>query len=121
MRLSSRLLALAMLLPASFWLASAAQADAPDPHAGMAMPAQGAAVAMRSSRWSDPASWPSGHVPRAGEAVTIAKDRSVVLDVSPPALRSLTVEGKLSFAPDRDQNHIGIARRRPNGDVPPTW
>ena len=54
------------------------------------------------SRWSDPASWPDGKVPHAGDAVTIGRDRDVVLDVSPPALRSLTINGKLSFSDDRD-------------------
>jgi len=52
--------------------------------------------------WSDPASWPDGKVPRAGDAVTIGRDKDIVLDVTPPALRSLTINGKLSFAPDRD-------------------
>src|SRR5690606_32213663 len=39
-----------------------------------------------------------------GEAVTIARGTEVVLDVDPPALRSLTVDGKLRFANDRDIN-----------------
>ncbi|MBO9670749.1 MAG: G8 domain-containing protein, partial [Sphingobium sp.] len=68
----------------------------------MSMPAQAPAAAMKPSRWSDPKSWPDGKVPAAGDAVTIARDRSVILDVSPPALRSLTINGKLSFATDRD-------------------
>src|SRR6202000_1219141 len=54
------------------------------------------------SRWSDPKSWPDGKVPREGDAVTIARDKDVVLDVNPAALRSLTIEGKLSFSNDRD-------------------
>jgi cell migration-inducing and hyaluronan-binding protein len=41
-------------------------------------------------------------VPRAGDKVTIAAGKDVVLDVSPPALGSLTIEGKLSFANTRD-------------------
>jgi len=68
----------------------------------MSMPAQAPAVAMKQSRWSDPKSWPSGKVPVAGEAVTIARGRSITLDVSPPALRSLTINGKLSFADVHD-------------------
>ena len=60
---------------------------------------QGAPVAVR---WSDPAAWPDGKVPGEGDAVTIARGTEVVLDVSPPALRSLTVDGKLRFADDRD-------------------
>ncbi len=53
-------------------------------------------------RWSDPAAWPDGKVPRAGDAVTIGRDKDIILDVSPPALRSLTVNGKLSFSNDLD-------------------
>src|SRR6186713_854008 len=58
--------------------------------------------AARQARWSDPATWPNRKVPVAGEAVTIAKDKAVVLDVSPPALGSLTIDGKLSFANTAD-------------------
>ena len=54
------------------------------------------------SRWSDAATWPGGQVPGAGEAVTISEGMDVVLDVSPPALRSLNIEGKLSFSNDLD-------------------
>ena len=48
-------------------------------------------------RWSDPATWPGGQVPAAGADVTIPSDRTVLLDVSPPALASLTIEGALVF------------------------
>ena len=41
-------------------------------------------------------------MPVAGDAVTIAKGKDVVLDVSPPALGSLSIDGKLSFANNRD-------------------
>src|SRR5690606_21828994 len=63
-----------------------------------------APVAVKTVRWSDPAAWPGGKVPAAGDAVTIARNMDVVLDVDPPALRSLTVDGKLRFANDRDVN-----------------
>jgi G8 domain-containing protein len=43
-------------------------------------------------RWSDPATW-GGRAPKAGAAVTIPKSRRVLLDVSPPPLKSLKVEG----------------------------
>ena len=102
MRLTSRLRRLAVLIPATVWLGAGAQAEAPNPHAHMDMPAQSRAAAAAVSRWSDPASWPGGKVPQAGDAVTIGRDRNIVLDTTPPALRSLTVEGKLSFANDRD-------------------
>ena len=53
--------------------------------------------------WSDPASWPDGKVPRA----RATRSRSAATWTSsstsaPPALRSLTIDGKLSFADERD-------------------
>jgi cell migration-inducing and hyaluronan-binding protein len=87
-----------MLLPAALLLSMGVQASAQDDHAGMAMPAQAPASAVKQSRWSDPASWPEGKVPRAGDAVTIGRDKNILLDVAPPALRSLTINGKLSFS-----------------------
>jgi len=94
----------ALLLPGSLLFGASADAVAQETHvhADAAASADAPPVAMRHLRWSDPATWPDGKVPRAGDAVTIARDMDVVLDVAPPALRSLTVDGKLSFADDRD-------------------
>ena len=47
--------------------------------------------------WSDPSAWPSGLVPVAGDSVVIPQDRTVRLDVSPPPLASLTINGALVF------------------------
>src|SRR5213079_2347110 len=58
--------------------------------------------AVKQARWSDAATWPSRKVPVAGDKVTIEKGKDVVLDVSPPALNGLTIEGKLSFADNKD-------------------
>ena len=102
MRKQARLLLVSLLVPASLLLGIGAQAVAEDMHDHMAMPAQAPASELHRSLWSDPASWPDGKVPGAGDAVTIARDREVVLDVSPPVLRSLTIDGKLSFSDDRD-------------------
>src|SRR6266481_6161891 len=55
-----------------------------------------------AKRWSDPAAWPDKKVPTKDAVVTIEKDMNVVLDVSPPPLRSLTINGKLSFADNKD-------------------
>src|SRR6202163_4497362 len=55
-----------------------------------------------AKRWSDPAAWPDKKVPTKDAVVTIEKDMNVVLDVTPPALRSLTINGKLSFADNKD-------------------
>ena len=100
MRVQFRLLA-STVLPAALSLGLGAEAAAQDAHAHMDTPARASATAQ-PTRWSDPASWPGGKVPQAGDAVTIARDRNIVLDVSPPALRSLTVNGRLGFADDRD-------------------
>ena len=71
-----------------------------DPAADTAV--QTPAAAMRKVRWSDASAWPNGRVPVAGDEVTIARDLDMVLDVTPPALRSLTVDGKLTFSNERD-------------------
>src|SRR3982751_228858 len=57
----------------------------------------GKSPSAKPARWSDPATWPDRKVPRAGDKVTIAEGKDVVLDVSPPALGGLTIDGKLSF------------------------
>jgi cell migration-inducing and hyaluronan-binding protein len=62
----------------------------------------GSSSAVKGGRWSDPATWSDKKVPGKDAAVTIGKDIAVVLDVSPPALRSLTINGKLSFANNKD-------------------
>ncbi len=54
------------------------------------------------TNWSDPAAWPNGKVPVAGDKVTIARGKDVVLDISPPALGGLSIDGKLSFATNAD-------------------
>src|ERR1700692_4143579 len=55
-----------------------------------------------AKRWSDPATWPDKKVPAKDAVVTIDRDMNVVLDVTPPALHSLTINGKLSFADNKD-------------------
>lgn len=48
-------------------------------------------------RWSSPDTW-QGKPPVAGSAVTIPANRTVLLDTSPPALKSLTIQGTLICA-----------------------
>src|ERR1700734_1496561 len=55
-----------------------------------------------AKRWSDAAAWPDKKAPAKDALVTIGKDMNVVLDVSPMPLRSLTINGKLSFADKKD-------------------
>jgi len=93
-----------LLLFVPLLLATGGTAAAQDHHAHQAEDAavQQRPSALRTVRWSDPAAWPDGRVPGEGDAVTIARDKEVVLDVDAKGLRSLTIDGKLSFASDRD-------------------
>ncbi|HET9943302.1 MAG TPA: G8 domain-containing protein, partial [Terriglobia bacterium] len=59
-------------------------------------------AAPGASRWSDPATWPDRKVPAAGAKVNIGKDKNVLLDVTPPALGGLLIDGKLTFSNDAD-------------------
>jgi len=60
------------------------------------------AGSARPTNWSDPASWPDKKVPAAGDKVEIASGKEVILDVSPPALGGVTVNGKLTFGDKAD-------------------
>ena len=84
---------LASLVPAFLVVFTVVQAQAPE---GRRSPS------AKPARWSDPATWPDRQVPRAGDKVTIAAGKDVVLDVSPPALAGLTIDGKLSFSNNAD-------------------
>ena len=63
---------------------------------------EGKTPAIKQELWSNPATWPDGQVPRAGDEVTVEKGKDVVLDVSSPPLHGLTVKGKLSFSDKAD-------------------
>jgi hypothetical protein len=60
------------------------------------------AAEARATKWSDAATWPNRKVPAAGDKVEIASGRNVILDVSPPALGGVTINGKLTFADNAD-------------------
>jgi len=104
MGMQSRLSLLSLLVPAILIFSGGTAVAAQEMHSHMHMdaPPQAPPAAVKRSRWSDPKSWPGGKAPREGDAVTIGRDRDVVLDVNPPALRSLTIQGKLSFSNDID-------------------
>src|SRR6187551_1238617 len=61
-----------------------------------------AAAPAKPTRWSDASTWPNKKVPVAGDKVEIAGGKEVILDVSPPALNGLTINGKLTFADNAD-------------------
>ncbi|HVM18431.1 MAG TPA: G8 domain-containing protein [Egibacteraceae bacterium] len=64
------------------------------------------AQASTAQRWSNPATW-GGAVPKAGATVTIPAGKTVVLDVSPPKLAGLNVDGTLRFANKPLRLHTG--------------
>jgi cell migration-inducing and hyaluronan-binding protein len=93
MRIGYRPVVLALLVPAFALLSSCA---------GVQSAQQPGAPTVKAARWSDPATWPGRKVPKAGDSVTIAAGKTVLLDVSPPALNGLTIMGKLTFADTAD-------------------
>lgn len=54
----------------------------------------------QSVLWSDPTTW-GGSVPTAGSTVTIPAGQTIILDIDPPALTGIRVEGTLEVQ-DRD-------------------
>src|SRR6185312_14736183 len=93
MRRQYRSFLLALLVPA-FFLVGAFDVAAAAQEQG--------SYAAKQELWSNPATWPDGKVPRAGDTVTIEKGKNVLLDVSPPALDGLHIAGKLSFSDKAD-------------------
>jgi hypothetical protein len=64
--------------------------------------AQEQSSAVNGGLWSDPGTWADRELPGEGDRVTIGEDVEVVLDVSPPPLDGIRLNGKLSFADDED-------------------
>ena len=64
------------------------------------------ASAATSQLWSDRATW-GGDVPDAGDVVVVPSGKTVVLDVSPPRLEGLQVDGTLRFANRNLRLHTG--------------
>lgn len=87
---------------------SACSGDAPAPGAPIPPPRDSTPTLGGLARWSDAATWPSLRVPTAGESVTIATGKRVLLDVDPPALSRLTVAGELTV-PDAGRR-LTVAR-----------
>src|SRR5215467_8167416 len=86
------LLFLSLLVPAFLGLGGYAVVEAQ----------QKTSSTARGKRWSDAATWPDKKVPAKDAVVTIDKDMNVILDVSPAPLHGLNINGKLSFADNKD-------------------
>ncbi len=59
-------------------------------------------AAVQGGLWSDASTWSSGAVPGNGDVVTIGEGMDIVLDVNTSALHGINLNGKLSFADNRD-------------------
>jgi cell migration-inducing and hyaluronan-binding protein len=92
MRIRNRLFLISLLIPVCFTVSGCADVEAQEPGSS----------AAKGGLWSDPATWSGGAVPAEGDVVTIGEGMDVVLDVSPPALHGMNLNGKLSFADDKD-------------------
>jgi cell migration-inducing and hyaluronan-binding protein len=63
---------------------------------------QKSSFAVKGGRWSDSATWADKKVPGEGAIVTIDKGIDVVLDINTPPLHGVNLNGKLSFADNKD-------------------
>lgn len=50
-------------------------------------------------RWSDPLTW-GGTIPKSGAYVVVPADKTILLDISPPNLKTLEIAGVLIFSDD---------------------
>jgi hypothetical protein len=69
---------------------------------GVFVAAEAVAQTAGPMKWSDPNTWPNRKVPVEGDKVVIGRDKQVILDVSPPPLGGLSIDGKLVFSNDTD-------------------
>jgi cell migration-inducing and hyaluronan-binding protein len=88
MRIYSRFFLLSLLVTTCFSVSVRAQAQAQ---------AKGP-EAIKDGMWSDTATWSGGTLPGQGDVVTIGAGMDVILNVSPPALNGINLNGSLTFA-----------------------
>lgn len=96
---------IARLCPLVLVLLAACSDDAPPTASasGDADPVASVATAtLPTRRWSDPAAWPGGRVPQAGEVATIPAGTSLLLDTATAPLAGLAIEGRLVADPAKD-------------------
>ncbi|CAK89031.1 unnamed protein product (macronuclear) [Paramecium tetraurelia] len=54
--------------------------------------------------WSSPLAWKPNQIPKVGDKVTIKKGYQIILDIDPPELDELTIEGQLIFDKKRQES-----------------
>lgn len=72
-----------------------------------------------SGRWSEPATWQDGMIPRAGARVQVQTGHVVIFDVKTDgAIRSIHVAGTLRFDPERDTRlDVGLIKIQAGDDA----
>ena len=55
-----------------------------------------------ADKWSSSLTWANGAVPREGDSVSLVKGRNVILDISPPRLVFMIIDGALIFEDTQD-------------------
>ena len=103
MRINNRSLLPILLVSACFTAGSCLAAEAAVHADHAAAGDQAASVsAVKAGQWSDASTWSGGALPKAGDVVTIDAGMDLVLDVSTPVLHGINLNGKLTFADDKD-------------------
>src|SRR5947208_3596470 len=86
---------------------------------GVTLPstAQDVVRSVKSGPWSAAATWDSGKVPAAGQKVLIVGGHTVTYDLkSEQTIRSLHLDGTLTFAHDKDTRlDVGLIRIQAGG------
>src|SRR5690606_35236548 len=93
---------LSLLVSAGFAAGAGLAAQAQEHAHDDAQQQTSSVTTVKAGLWSDPATWTGGTLPAQGDIVTIGEGMDVVLDLSPPALHGMNLNGKLSFAEDKD-------------------
>ena len=69
---------------------------------GYTLATEGPVVFEYIDRWSSRYTWGGGPLPQEGESVYIQSGQTVILDISPPVLNLLLIEGALIFDDSQD-------------------